>query len=343
MITVYGEDHRLHEGRQEFHRGKMHPCFERPERAELVIQRIRERNWDIIAPNPQVDLRPLFSIHQPRYLDFLQTIHEQWHAMHPDEDAIAHVWSCRGFRQVEPKSIYGKLGYYSFDAGTPITAGTWRAAIAAVRTTLTAQQLIQAGAKAAFALTRPPGHHAGPDFCGGYCFCNNAAIAAAAFLQSGVERVAILDIDFHHGNGTQRIFYDRKEVLFVSLHGDPAEAYPYFLGYRDEIGEGGGTGFNINYPLPIGTDGKLYETTLLDALAVIGSYKPGRLVVSLGVDTFIDDPISGFRLETDDFTKMGSLLGQLRFPTLFVMEGGYYPKLGDIVAGVLGGFDEAAK
>lgn len=332
MITVYSEDHRLHEGRQEFHRGKMHPCFERPERADLIIQRIRQENWEILSPEQNVDLGPLHHIHRPRYLSFLESIHGQWHTEHPEEDAIAHVWSCRGMRQVEPESIYGKLGFYSFDAGTPITAGTWRAALAAVRTALTAQQLVDSERRAVFALTRPPGHHAGSDFCGGYCFCNNAAIAAEAFLHAGAERVAILDVDFHHGNGTQSIFYERSDVLFVSLHGD-------------EAGRGMGKGFNVNYPLPPGTDWKRYRSTLLTALGVVGQFRPQRLIVSLGVDTFVGDPIStyGFRLTTEDFVDMGRVLATNGLPTLFVMEGGYYPQLGETVFAVLAGFDEAGK
>lgn len=341
MITVYSEEHRLHDGRQEFHRGKMHPCFERPERAEWILDGIRQRNWEIREPDPQVSLQPLYRIHRPRYLSFLETIYDQWSLVHPQDDAIAHVWSCRGHRQIEPESIYGKLGYYSYDAGTPITAGTWSASLAAVRTVLTAQQLVHAEARGVFALTRPPGHHAGADFCGGYCFCNNAAVAAEAFLLDGLERVAVLDVDFHHGNGTQSIFYDRSDVLCISLHADPAEAYPYFLGYRDETGTGPGAGFNVNYPLPTGTAWDAYSKHLLEALAVLRAYGTTRLVVALGVDTCQQDPISGFSLRADDFARLGELIASLRVPTLFVMEGGYYPAVGQMVAKVLAAFDAA--
>ncbi len=347
MFTIYTEDHRLHNGKEEFHRGKMEECFECPRRAELIIQNIRELGWKVDEPKRQVDLSALYRIHQPRYLSFLQTVYEQWQRVLIREeieekiDAMPHVWSCRGLRQIEPKNIYGKLGYYSFDAATPITAGTWQAIIAAVRTVLTAQQFIQSGTIASFALTRPPGHHAGSDFFGGYCFCNNAAIAAEAFLQSGAKRVAILDVDYHHGNGTQQIFYHRNDVLFISLHGDPAEAYPYFLGYRDETGEGVGKGFNVNYPLPLNTDWEQYRTSLLDALNIIETYRPEVLVISLGVDTYEDDDISDFCIAMHEFNEMGSLLAQMNLPTLFVMEGGYYEEVGTAVTNVLTGFDQA--
>jgi acetoin utilization deacetylase AcuC-like enzyme len=176
---------------------------------------------------------------------------------------------------------------------------------------------------AAFALCRPPGHHAARDLYGGYCFLNNAAIAAQAFLDDGAARVALLDVDFHHGNGTQDIFYERDDVLFLSLHGQPEDAFPHFLGYADETGAGRGEGFNANYPMPPGTPYAVWGDALEHACRRIVDYAPDVLVVSLGVDTFENDPISFFKLTSEDFSRYGERIGQLRLPTLFVMEGGY--------------------
>jgi acetoin utilization deacetylase AcuC-like enzyme len=222
---------------------------------------------------------------------------------------------------------------------TAITAGTWEATMSSAASVQTAQQLIANGEPCAFALCRPPGHHATTDMYGGYCFLNNAAIAAQMFLDQGAKRIAILDVDFHHGNGTQDIFYRRKDVLFVSLHGQPEDAFPYFLGYRDERGEGDGEGFNLNYPLPPGTGYGKWGPALADGLKQIRKYGPDALVVSLGVDTFKDDPISFFKLKSDDFARYGERIAGLHLPTLFVMEGGYaIDAIGINTVNVLEGF-----
>jgi len=210
------------------------------------------------------------------------------------------------------------------------------------QTALTGAKIIQDGARSAFALCRPPGHHAAQDMFGGYCFLNNAAIAAQSFRDAGAKRVAVLDVDFHHGNGTQAIFYNREDVLFLSLHGDPEDAFPYFLGGQDETGEGAGEGFNINYPLPPGCPYPKWLGALNDAMSKITSYAPEALVVSLGVDTFERDPISFFKLTSDDFTDYGRRLAKLGLPTLFVMEGGYaVAEIGVNSVNVLDGFEGA--
>src|SRR5215218_4171798 len=233
------------------------------------------------------------------------------------------------------------MGYYSFDAGTPLTAGTWRAAQSSADVALTAARLLAEGAHpAVFALCRPPGHHAAADLYGGYCFLNNAAIAAQYLIDGGAERVAILDVDYHHGNGTQAIFYDRSDVLFVSLHAHPSVEFPYFLGWPDETGAGAGEGFNRNYALPVGTAFPAWREALEDALRSIAGYGPDVLVVSLGVDTYRGDPISQFLLASDDFTAYGGLIARLGLPTLFVMEGGYAVEaIGLNTVNVLTGFE----
>jgi acetoin utilization deacetylase AcuC-like enzyme len=231
------------------------------------------------------------------------------------------------------------VGYYTHSVETAITAGTWEAALTSASVALSAQNIIASGAKSAFALCRPPGHHAHDDLYGGYCFLNNAAIAAQALRDGGARRVAILDVDFHHGNGTQDIFYERSDVLFVSLHGAPEDAYPHFLGYRDERGKGKGDGFNRNYPLPPKTTFATWFEALLDGLKHVRAFKPDALVVSLGVDTYKDDPISFFKLASKDFTTYGAAIGKLKIPTLFVMEGGYaIAAIGVNTVNVLEGF-----
>jgi acetoin utilization deacetylase AcuC-like enzyme len=249
-------------------------------------------------------------------------------------------WVVRTFRQTEPRAIDGKLGYYSLDAATPITRGTWRAATAAADTALTAAALVASGERGAFALARPPGHHAAKDLYGGYCFLNNAAIAAQSLLDGGARRVAILDIDYHHGNGTQSIFYSRGDVFFVSIHGDPKEEFPYFLGYADETGEGDGEGANLNLPLPWGTGSSRWLEALGEAATRISAFTPEALVVSLGLDTYKEDPISHFLLESDDYLKIGRRIARLRLPTAFVLEGGYaVAALGVNAVNVLTGFE----
>jgi len=224
----------------------------------------------------------------------------------------------------------------------PITAGTWDAVQAGADVALTGAQAIVDGALGAFALCRPPGHHAAAAAMGGYCYLNNAAIAAQHLLDHGCAHVAILDVDYHHGNGTQSIFYARRDVLFVSLHADPRGEYPYFLGYADERGVGAGDGYTLNYPLPHGTAWDTYSPALDSACDVIAKDSPDAIVVSLGVDTYAHDPISRFALTSDDFSRLGVRIARLARPTLFVMEGGYAVEaIGVNAVNVLTGYEQA--
>jgi acetoin utilization deacetylase AcuC-like enzyme len=231
------------------------------------------------------------------------------------------------------------MGWYAFDASTPIVEGSWDAALAAARSAITAAALVSEGEAAVYALCRPPGHHAGRGSYGGYCFLNNAALAAQALRDAGERRVAVLDVDYHHGNGTQDIFWERDDVLFVSLHGTPDTEYPWFLGYADERGAGRGEGYTLNLPLPRGSGWDAYGAALAAALDAIRAFRPGALVVSLGVDTFEADPISAFRLAREHYPLMGSMIAGLGLPTVLVQEGGYAVEaIGANVAGVLGAF-----
>jgi acetoin utilization deacetylase AcuC-like enzyme len=340
MITVYTPEHRLRNARTELHRGELVTPFESPQRAQYVIDRVRsERLGEVIAPLP-FDRAPLTAVHDAAYVDFLASAWSEWAATGSQSEAIPDCWPARRMTQRAPQSIAGKLGYYAMAGETSISDGTWQAACLAADVALTGAEQLRGGARAAFALCRPPGHHAAYDLYGGYCFLNNAAIAAQYLRDHGAVRVAILDVDFHHGNGTQDIFYQRADVLFASLHGDPAHAFPYFSGYADETGAGAGTGFNLNFPLPAGTNFREWQSALAEALRRIRTFRADALIVSLGVDTFVGDPISSFRLDSPDFTTYGRLIGECGLPTLFVMEGGYaVAEIGINVVNVLSGFE----
>jgi acetoin utilization deacetylase AcuC-like enzyme len=297
-----------------------HECAQR---AEFVLDRVKATGLgDIIAPS-QFGLEPVVRVHDAEFVEFLRSAWTEWLAAGNRGEAIPDCWPARRMAVRRPNSITGKLGYYAMAAETSISAGSWEAACASADVALTAAARLATGERGAFALCRPPGHHAARDLYGGYCFLNNAAIAAQYLRDHGNERVAILDVDFHHGNGTQDIFYARSDVLYCSIHGDPLDAFPYFAGYADEIGSGEGTGYNLNLPLPRGTDFRVWRAALETALARIVKFAPGALVVSLGVDTFENDPISFFKLKTDDFVRYGRLISALGLPTLFVLEGGY--------------------
>ena len=341
MLTIYSDDHHLHHGNAELIDGTLKPCFEMPRRADMVLERVRKVGLGDIAAPREFGLAPVLRVHDAGYVAFLETAWQRWQAEGRDYDALPLVWPVRGLRtDRKPLHIDGLLGYYAFDAGVPITAGTWQAIRSSANVALTALDEMLRSQRSSFARCRPPGHHAAADYMGGYCYLNNAAIAAQALRDQGAARVAILDVDYHHGNGTQSIFYQRADVMFLSLHGDPLVEYPYFLGHADEPGEGEGLGYNHNYPLPHGTDWGTYQLALQDACRRIADYAPDAIVVSLGVDTFEHDPISRFKLKNDDYLRMGELIGQLGKPTLFVMEGGYAVEdIGINAVNVLSGFE----
>lgn len=346
MKIFYNDRHPLHHGRHEMFRGALVPCFEVPARADDVLQEARARRLGTVVQAPDVQDEVLARVHAARYLQFLATAWDEWIAMDPSNaqrDALPSYWPIRTFRtDVLPESFPARMGLFSFDAGSPITSGTWAAARqGAACAAAGAKDLLQ-GARGAFVLTRPPGHHAGQDFFGGYCFLNNAAIAAQVLRDGGLERVAILDIDYHHGNGTQAIFYERADVFFASVHGDPRTEYPYFLGYADERGTGAGAGCNLNLPLPRGTAFPLWREALGQALQAIARSGAQALVVSLGVDTFAGDPIAGFTLASPDYLRIGEDLAAAGLPTLLVFEGGYaVAEVGVNAVNVLEGFAQA--
>ncbi|TKC92567.1 histone deacetylase family protein [Trinickia terrae] len=343
MLTIYSSDHRLHHG-VELKDGAVSESFEKPARAETVLARVKAAGLGGIIGPQSYDRSSYVGAHSERYIEFLAGAWSEWIATGRTCQALPLVWPVRGLPSIEvPQFIDGKLGFFSMDAGSPINAGTWDAVSASANLALTGIDRLSDGTRSAFALCRPPGHHAGREYMGGYCYLNNAAIAAQHCIARGAERVAILDIDFHHGNGTQEIFYDRSDVLFISIHGDPAVSFPYFSGHANERGAGPGEGFNLNMPLPKGTALDQFATALHHAGAAIARHAPDALIVSLGVDTFEDDPISHFRLRTPDYLRIGEVIGRFGAPTLFVMEGGYMvDEIGVNAVNVLLGFEGRA-
>lgn len=343
MKTVFTEKHRLRNARGELFGGLIVEPHERPSRAEIILDRVKEVDLGPVLEPADHGMEPLLAVHDAGYVAFLQEAWQEWEKAGFDGEAIATCWPARRMVQRIPADIEGKLGYYAMASETAISPGTWEASYWAAQVALTGADLIRSGERAAFGLCRPPGHHAAYDMYGGYCFLNNAAIAAQSLRDAGLERIAILDIDFHHGNGTQDIFYQRDDVLFVSLHGDPSDAFPHFLGYADETGEGRGEGFTVNYPMAKGTKFGPWREALQDALRRIAAHGTQALVVSLGVDTFENDPISFFKLGSDDFTTTGADIAGAGLPTLFVMEGGYdIGEIGINAVNVLQGFDAAS-
>lgn len=346
MLILHSPAHAAHAPAFEFFRGERVPCFETPARAAFVLQALQAGGHELQGPDTD-STRVLSQVHSARYLAFLETAWAQWLALdaaHAVRQPFPSVWPVRSLRSdLEPDNFIARLGLYSMDNGSPLSAGTWAAAKAGADLAVSAAGRLSRGAAAVFCLTRPPGHHAGADFMGGYCFINNAAVAAQWFRDQGAARVAILDVDYHHGNGTQDIFYDRSDVLTVSIHADPQVEYPYYSGYAEEMGEGAGTGFNLNLPLPWGTDYPAYAAALETALGRIADHGAEALVVSLGVDTFGGDPISRFKLISEDFTRIGRAIASLSLPTVFVMEGGYaVEEIGINAVNVLSEFERRA-
>jgi len=343
MISFFPKQHNLHNPECEIFRGDKVPCFETPARGDYVFEALQNAEHEIRTEFLD-STKILSKVHTQGYLHFLQTAWDQWIALDPDnsnKQVFPSVWPVRGLRDdKEPENFVAKLGFYSMDNGTPLAAGTWEVVKASADAAFTAANLLIDEKQNSFCALRPPGHHADADFMGGYCFINNAAVAAQTLLDKGCKKVAILDVDYHHGNGTQSIFYKRDDVLVINIHADPNYEYPFFLGNADETGEGLGKGFNVNYPLPADCSSDDWFIALQSAKKKIQSYSPDALVVSLGLDTYINDPLSKFNITSADFIKMGSQIKDLDLPSVVILEGGYATAdLGNNVVNFLRGFD----
>ncbi len=317
--------------------------WESPARAEHVDAAVDATPGFDLSPPDSFDRAAVEAVHDPGYVEFLSTAWLRWTAAgNTAPAAMAFGWPARRFRDVRPRHLEAQLGYYSFAADCSIAAGTWTAVAESAAIAHTAADRVLAGERAVFARCRPPGHHAMRDQFGGYCYLNNAAIAAQRLRSAGAGHVTVLDVDYHHGNGTQDIFYERADVSVCNIHADPVEEFPYFLGHADETGGGPGAGNNKNLPLPRGTDAATWFASLDQAGSWVDSRGPEALVVSLGLDTFVDDPISHFQLQRADFALLGQRLASFNLPTVVVMEGGYATtELGHNMVEVLTAFDEA--
>jgi acetoin utilization deacetylase AcuC-like enzyme len=341
MKIIHSEQHRGHAGAKEMRYDRMIPMSESPERIDMILDALSGAGFDAAVAPQSFGLEPVLAVHDRRFVDFLQTAYDLWETeLGPGGFATAYMFGMRGMAQEPNKSVHSMLACYTFDVCVPMVAGTWTAIESSVDVALSGTHELLQGSRSVFSLCRPPGHHASRDLAGGYCYLNNAAIAAQAYRDAGVERVAILDVDYHHGNGTQRIFYERDDVLFVSLHARPEDEYPFLIGYAREAGAGPGEGFNVNLPLPTGTAWNHYERALQTAVDHVRAYRPDVLILSLGVDTYRDDPVGGFALDSDDYARLGETIGAMQLPTHIVMEGGYaMSALGDNVANVLRAFE----
>jgi len=338
--AVTTERHRSHDPQFFLVRGIVKRTTEQPERADRLLKGLEEGKHTLIEPTP-FGQGPRVRVHSPEYLRFLETAWDEWSDL-PDSgpEMIANMHPVR-HAATYPTHIVGKLGWHTVDTACPIGPGTWAGACAATDVAATAAQLVMDGEDAAYALCRPPGHHAYRDQAGGFCFLNNSAIAAA-HLRQRHERVAILDVDVHHGNGTQGIFYRRGDVFTVSIHADPTAYYPFVWGYAHERGEADGQGANLNIPLPIGTGDHGYLKALDVAKNAIASFAPTALVLALGLDASEHDPLAALKITTDGFRRIGEAIARLGLPTVIVQEGGYLSDiLGANLTATLRGFEAA--
>ncbi len=323
MKIFYSETHRQHEPPFEvFDGGLRVPYLENSDRMDKILNALHSVDWAELHEPKDFGLDPLLAVHDKEYLDFLASAWTEWLATDPKDSSTLLPATFALRRQPhKPKSLLGRAGYYMMDLSACIVAGTYPAALASANCALSAAEIVVSGQQSAFALCRPPGHHAGKDYAGGYCFINNAAVAANWLSSKG--RVAVLDVDYHCGNGTQDIFYNRDDVLTISIHADPDYEYPSYAGYADERGEGRGLGYHHNFPLPAGTGDDAYLETLHQALQRIREFKPAYLILSAGMDIYADDPLGTIKVTTDGIGRVAKNIAALQLPTVIIMEGGY--------------------
>jgi acetoin utilization deacetylase AcuC-like enzyme len=342
--VVHAPAHRLHDPAHEVQQGRPIPTYEVPARAEAIRAALEAHGGFALREPAEHGRGPIDAVHDPRMVDFLASFWSAWRASghRADEafpDSILHPALRDGMGPApEPEAPLARLGFWCTETMTGLVPGSYAAARSAVDVALTAADVLFEGEALVYALCRPPGHHAARSAFGGYCLFNNAAIAAAHLRERTGEPVAILDLDYHHGNGTQQIFYARGDVLYVSLHGDPRRAYPYFAGYADETGAGAGEGATLNLPLPAGCADHAYLAVLDRALERIATFGGSTLVVSLGLDTHAQDPICDLALTTPVYAEIGGRVARTGRRLLVVQEGGYHlPTLGESVVTWLSG------
>jgi acetoin utilization deacetylase AcuC-like enzyme len=339
MKIYYSEAHRKHSPPFEvFDGGLRTPYMENPDRMDKILAALHATDWSEVVEPRDFGLDSIYAVHAKDYVDFLASCWTEWldsEAM-DKSTLLPATFALRRYPQ-KPSSLLGRAGYYMMDLSACIVEGTYQAALASANCALSAAETVANGAHTAFALCRPPGHHAGKDYAGGYCFINNASVAANWLSVKG--KVALLDIDYHCGNGTQDIFYDRADVLTISIHADPNFEYPYYAGYANETGADAGLGFHKNFPLEKGTDDACYFAALEEALSLIRKFAPKYLVVSAGMDIYADDPLGTIKVTTQGIGEIGKRICGLGLPTVIVMEGGYNnDALGRNIVSFLGAF-----
>jgi acetoin utilization deacetylase AcuC-like enzyme len=328
MDVVWTDLHRRHAPRHEINMGQAIPTYERPDRAETIRDELLTDSRYRFVDRREFGREPVEAVHHAGLIGFLESAWSELNTSTGRDEFFPEVVMHAGLRDGMgkaplPQSAVTGFGYWCYETATPLVEGTYVAARASVDVALTAADIVLAGASYSYGLCRPPGHHAASDVYGGFCFFNNAAIVAHHVATTTGSKVTVLDVDYHHGNGTQQIFFDRDDVQFVSLHGDPVRAYPWYTGHADEIGTGVGRGTTLNFPLAAETPDDVYERRLADACVAIADFAPSLLVVSLGVDTYWNDPISDFALTTDGYRRCGAIVRQLGLPTVVLQEGGY--------------------
>ncbi len=338
LAMVWSDRHESHDTDRLPLAAYPYPSNELPQRVEKILEAVWASLPTEVHEPIDEGLEPLLAVHDAGYIDFLREHRSvEGDPVTSPSTVFPHTFATRPVSR-PPAHAVARMGWYAFDIWAPILDGTWPAAYWSAQCAVGAADLIVGGAAAAYALCRPPGHHAGIDFCGGLCYVNNCAVAARR-LQAAGRRVAILDVDYHHGNGTQHIFYHDPSVLFCSLHADPAVEYPYFWGHADETGEGEAAGTTRNWPLPYGTSFAEYERALTEALEAVVAWGADALVVGAGFDTAAGDPLGQFRLERDDFTRTAVAIRAAGLPTVIVQEGGYdLDRIGGDVVAFLGPF-----
>ena len=323
MKLYKNDDHLRHQSRVELTPGRFIQTLDLADRIGRVQASLQDAGHTEIVDCPAASQLDLTAIHAPDYLDFLARAWAEWEAAFGAEtDGVGFVWPHRNRPPRCPVAIEGKIAYYMFDGVSTITSGMWAATTGAAGAALRAARDLRSSRLPGFVLARPPGHHACKDMGGGTSYTNHTALAAQE-LSRGGARVAILDVDAHHGNGAQDIFWSRDDVLTISIHTDPSVDYPYFSGYADETGGGVGEGYNVNLPLAPATKWADYSRALDTALDRLRDYSPDYVVVALGVDSYVGDPAGRLALDYDDFKRMGAAIARISSPHMFVLEGGY--------------------
>jgi acetoin utilization deacetylase AcuC-like enzyme len=333
MLAIYDERQALHRPLTRIAGGLLKPSLEVPERVELLREGLALAGVGVVAPACD-DVSLIHRLHDARYLDFLQNGFAAWSAVPGNGPELRSNIHPNVYMNRLPDDLLGRAGFYQADAGCVLVEGTWEAAKASALTALDAATRVLEGEDIVYALCRPPGHHAYRDKAGGFCYLNNSALAAEQAVLAG-RRVAILDIDVHHGNGTQTIFYDRDDVLTLSVHGDPTHLYPYYAGYADETGAGKGEGRNANFPVALGSDGAGYQAAARAACDEVQRSGADFLVLALGLDASANDPFACMNVDDGSFSRIGEMIARLRIPTVIVQEGGY---VSPFLAGTLAAF-----